>query len=109
MIGQLLDVMRPLLAVAAGGAIGCTFGALQNSARLRHEKRQREGNLRSEWSIVPGSGRRVAYLLVTLAGIQVVCPLLFVDGVQWAASAGVVGGYGWMLWRRLQGQRAEVG
>ena len=51
---------------------------------------------------MPGSMRRTAYLLMALAGVQFVCPLLFTNGCQWWVSAGVVGGYGWALWRKLR-------
>jgi hypothetical protein len=44
---------------------------------------------------------RVAYLLVALLAVQILCPLLFSDGVQWWVSSGVLAGYGTMLYRQL--------
>jgi hypothetical protein len=51
---------------------------------------------------MPGSMRRVAYLLVALAGVQVICPLLFTNGTQWWVSGGVVAGYGLVLAQELR-------
>jgi uncharacterized membrane protein len=50
---------------------------------------------------VPGSGARVAYLLIALVLIQVLCPLLFVAGTQWWVSGGLAAGYGWSLFRKM--------
>ena len=41
-------------------------------------------------------------MLVALALVQVICPLLFVDGTQGVVSAGVVFGYGWTLFTKLR-------
>ena len=79
------------------GVIGYAFGLLQAVALRRHEQRQQTGKLKSGWSLIPGSGARVAYLLIALALVQLVCPLLFVAGTQWLVSAGVLAGYGWTL------------
>ena len=57
---------------------------------------------------MPGSGARVAYLLIALALVQFLCPLLFVDGTQWWVSAGVIAGYGWLLYRQLRQRMREV-
>lgn len=85
-------------ALVVGGLIGAAFGMLQNVARRQNEKREAEGNLKSGWSLMPGSGVRVAYLLVTLVLIQIICPMLFNNGsTQWWVSGGVVVGYGLML------------
>ena len=104
----LMNVLRVLLALAAGGIIGYVFGLIQNAARLRHEKRQLEGKLKNGWSIIPGSGARTAYLLVALVLIQVICPLIFVEGTQWLVSAGVAAGYGWVLLEQLLRRRKEL-
>jgi|WetSurMetagenome_2_1015567.scaffolds.fasta_scaffold21332_4 hypothetical protein len=80
-----------------GGLIGLAFGAIQNFALRRNEKRQQEGQLRSGWMAMPGSMSRVAFLMIALVLVQIGMPMLF-DGVsQWMVSAGVVLGYGWML------------
>ncbi len=99
---HLTDLARYLVGLAAGGVIGYAFGLLQNAALRQHEEQERNGKLKNAWSLMPGSGVRVAYLLVALALVQVICPLLFVDGTQWLVSAGVVLGYGWLLWRNLR-------
>jgi membrane protein implicated in regulation of membrane protease activity len=58
--------------------------------------------------VMPGSGRRVAYLLVALVLVQIVCPLLFTNGVQWWVSGGLVAGYGVVLYWQLR-QRLSQG
>jgi len=51
---------------------------------------------------MPGSGARVAYLLVILALVQFLCPMLFVNGIQWWVSGGVVAGYGCVLYSQMR-------
>ena len=105
---SLLNVLRCALALIAGGFIGYAFGLIQNAARLRHEKRQLEGKFKNGWSIIPGSGARVAYLLIALLLVQLICPLLFVEGTQWMVSGGVAAGYGWALFQALRVRRKEL-
>jgi hypothetical protein len=95
-------LLRNAVALMAGSVIGLAFGTLQQFARRRHEARERAGTLGSGWSLMPGAGARVAYLLLALALVQFICPLLFVDNTQWMVSAGVVFGYGWTLFRDLR-------
>jgi hypothetical protein len=104
-----VDLLRISVAVFSGGMIGLGFGALQRAALRRHEERARAGRLASGWSLMPGSGVRVAYLLIGLVLVQLICPLLFVDGIQWCVSAGLVLGYGYTLWRTLQQRRSQMG
>lgn len=104
----LLNVLRLVLALVAGGFIGYAFGLIQNAARLRHEKRQLEGKLTNGWSIIPGSGARTAYLVVALLLVQLICPLLFVEGTQWVVSGGVAAGYGLVLLQQLLRRRKEL-
>jgi amino acid transporter len=81
-----------------GGLIGLAFGAIQNVALRRNEKRQKAGYLKSGWMVMPGSMTRVAFLMIALVLVQIGMPMLF-DGLsQWMVSAGVVLGYGWMLY-----------
>jgi hypothetical protein len=80
-----------------GGFIGIAFGAVQNFALHRNEKRQIAGNLKSGWMVMPGSMSRVAFLMLALALVQIGMPMLFQGESQWMVSAGVVLGYGWML------------
>jgi|ERR1035437_5605603 hypothetical protein len=101
MLIQLMDVIRPLAALLSGGVIGLGFGWVQNLALQRNEKRQQSGGLNSGWLVMPGSMSRVAYLLLALVLVQILCPLLFVHGSQWWVSAGVVAAYGALLFRRL--------
>ncbi len=103
----LIDGLRTAVALLAGGVIGLAFGTLQQAALRRNERRQREGRLNNGWSLMPGAGARVAYLLIALIIVQLVCPLLFSDGTQWVVSAGLVLGYGWTLYRQLR-QRVAV-
>ena len=105
MIEQLAGILILMAAVILGGIIGLAFGILQKKALLQHKKRQAEGKLRSGWSIMPGSMGRVALLLLTLAGVQLLFPLFFQGSTApWLVSAGVVIGYGvalfWQLRRR---------
>ena len=86
----------------AGGVIGLGFGFVQEAALRRHERMQQSGELKSGWAMMPGSFRRVAFLLIALALVQLVCPGLFVGATQWWVSAGVLGGYGASLCRQLR-------
>ena len=97
-----IDLMRALVALAAGGVIGLGFGTIQQAAQRRYEKLEQEGRLPNGWAIMPGSGKRVATLLIALAVIQFLCPMLFSDGIQWWVSGGLLGGYGWMLLQQLR-------
>jgi hypothetical protein len=99
---HLIDLLKDLVGLVAGGVIGFAFGLLQQAALRRHEQREQEGKLKNGWTLMPGAGVRVAYLLIALALVQVICPLLFVDGTQWLVSAGVVVGYGWLLVQQLR-------
>jgi len=92
-----------IAALIVGGLIGAAFGQLQNVARRRNEQKEAAGALKSGWSLMPGSGVRVAYLLLTLVLIQVLCPVLFKNSsTQWWVSGGVVVGYGTMLALQLR-------
>src|SRR4051812_21315407 len=102
MITQFINMLASIAALIVGAMIGYGFGLVQDAARRRHEKREQEGEFKSGWAVMPGSGARVAYLLITLVAIQLICPLLFKDGVQWWVSGGVVAGYGVVLFRQLR-------
>jgi hypothetical protein len=96
-------MLASITALIVGGLIGVAFGQLQNVARRKNEQREAQGSLKSGWSLMPASGARVAYLLVTLVLIQFVCPMLFNNGAtQWWVSGGVVAGYGLMLALQLR-------
>lgn len=96
-------MLGEIAAVIVGGAIGVAFGTLQNIARRKNEEKEKRGDLKNGWSLMPGSGVRVAYLLITLVLIQIVCPMLFNNGAtQWWVSGGVVLGYGAMLFVQLR-------
>ncbi|SRR5258707_512741 len=102
----MIRMIQEIAGLIAGVLIGAGFGMVQDAARRRNERRQQEGKLNSGWAVMPGSGARVAYLLIVLVLIQVVCPLLFVGGTQWWVSGGVVAGYGVMLFLQLRQRRA---
>src|SRR5438477_13181883 len=99
---QMLEVLRFVAGLLAGGLIGFGFGLIQQRALRRNQQQQQSGSLNNGWAVMPGSMKRVAWLLIALVIIQLVCPLLFVNGTQWWVSAGVVGGYAAMLVRRLK-------
>jgi hypothetical protein len=102
-----IDILRSLAGLVAGGLIGVGFGLIQKLALHRNQRRQQAGDLNSGWAVMPGSMRRVAGLLVALVVVQIFCPLLFTDGVQWWVSGGIVAGYGAMLFRQLRLRRSQ--
>jgi hypothetical protein len=99
---QLINLFAATTALIVGGLIGAGFGRVQDVARRRNEKRERDGDLKTGWAVMPGSGARVAYLLIALVIIQILCPLLFQNNIQWWVSGGVVGGYGLTLFKQLR-------
>jgi len=103
MTNQFILMFASIAALVVGGMIGVAFGMLQNVARRQNEKREQEGKFKSGWQVMPGSGARVAYLLITLVLIQIICPILFKNGTtQWWVSGGVAAGYGLMLALQLR-------
>jgi hypothetical protein len=100
-----MNTFSVVMAIAAGGAIGYCFGIIQNLALRRNERRQQSGQLNTGWAVMPGSMTKVAYLLIVLVAIQILCPLLFKDGTQWWVSGGIVLGYGYVLLRRMVQRR----
>jgi len=97
------QILRTVTGLLAGGLVGIGFGLLQNSALRRNEALHQTGKLNRGVGLVPGSMRRVAFLMMALALVQIVCPLLFSNGVQWWVSGGVVAGYGYiLLWQLRQ-------
>lgn len=98
-----MNILLPIGGIVLGTVIGLAFGAIQNAALKRHKKLQQDGKFTSGWSIMPGSMRRTAFLLMALAAVQILCPMLFEDGIiQWLISAGVMLGYGWSLFKPLR-------
>ena len=98
-----MTTFASIAALIVGGLIGAAFGMLQNAARRQNEKREQEGKLKSGWAVMPGSGARVAYFLITLVLVQIICPVLFKNGsTQWWVTGGVVAGYGLMLALQLR-------
>ncbi len=108
MQSSLFEFLRVVVGLAAGGVIGVAFGTLQEAALRRNEQLAQSGRLGNGWSLMPGAGARVAYLLVALVVIQFVCPLLFADGTQWWVSSGLLLGFGSLLVQRLRRRRAQV-
>ncbi len=103
----MIYMIQAIAGLIAGLIIGIAFGVLQDAARRRNERRQQEGKLNSGWAVMPGSGARVAYLVIALVLIQLICPLLFVNGTQWWVSGGVVSGYGAMLFKQFRERQAQ--
>jgi hypothetical protein len=102
-----MNLLTEAASLIAGTVIGLAFGYVQEAAWRRHQRQQREGDFRSGWAVMPSSMRRVAYFLVAMVLVQVICPMLFKDGCQWWVSGGVVLGYGVMLFRQLQERIAQ--
>jgi hypothetical protein len=92
------------MAAVAGAMIGYSFGLIQSIAARRHEKLLREGKYKGGLSAVPGTFRRIAYLLVALALVQFLFPVFFApDGLsQWCVAAGVAAGYGLVLYKEMR-------
>jgi len=109
MSATLTEIARAMLGLLLGGTIGLGFGLLQDAAHRRLTQRQESGRLHSGWAVMPGSMRRVAYLLVALVAVQIISPALFTDGIQWWVSGGVAGGYGALLFVQLLRERAARG
>jgi hypothetical protein len=97
-----ISLLQSMLAFVVGGLIGLAFGAVQQAARRRNERRREHGTFSNAWSAMPGSLGRVAFLMVVLLVIQMLCPILFEGNIQWIVSAGVVLGYCWMLLREFR-------
>jgi putative copper export protein len=104
MTTQFINMLAAIIALIAGGLIGVGFGLIQDRARRRNEKRQIAGQFSSGWAAMPGSGMRVAGLVVVLVLVQVFCPMLFTknDLIKWWVSGGVAAGYGLMLGLQLR-------
>lgn len=92
-----MNILITLSAAVLGTIIGYSFGLAQQIAQKRYALKNRSGAMSSVWGVIPGSGIRVAYLLVLLVAVQILCPLLFDGDAQWVVSIGVVLGYGWTL------------
>ena len=96
-----LELFSSCAGLTAGTAIGYSFGLLQAVAFRHNENLQRSGKPMTGFNVLPGSGGRVVLLLLLLVLIQIICPMLFRDGIQWWVSGGVGLGYGWTLLRQL--------
>src|SRR5581483_3045971 len=96
------EILFSATGILAGALIGLSFGIAQQTAYRRYKQRQTDGTFDSGWAAIPGSMRRVAYLLMALAVVQLVCPLMFSNGTQWWVSAGVIAGYGTLLYKNLR-------
>jgi len=94
--------LESFVGLIAGGVIGCAFGMAQRAALLHNQKLEQRGDFKSGWKVMPGSGGRVALLMLTLILIQVICPILFTGGTQWWVSGGLLAGYGLMLYQQLR-------
>ena len=97
-----LELLRISLALICGALIGYAFGLIQNAAWRKHMRQQIEGKFKNAWAIMPGSGSRIAGLLLSLVAVQLLCPLLFADGTQWLVSGGLVVGYGLISYKSLR-------
>lgn len=105
---NLIDLLRIAGSLLIGGGIGWSFGLLQAAAQRQNQEKETAGRVKSIWRLMPGSGQRVAYLLLTLVLIQIVCPMLFVEGTQWWVSGGLLAGYAYVWVQRLVRLRQAV-
>ena|SRR5882672_1359951 len=104
---QIINMIQELAGLTVGVLIGAGFGKVQDAARKHNEKKQADGKLNNGWSLMPRSGARVAYFLIVLVLIQLICPMLFQEGVQWWVFGGVGAGYGFMLYLQLRKRIAQ--
>ena len=96
-----MDTIYLIVGLFVGGAVGYSFGLIQTAATRRYEKQLAEGKFKGS-GVVPGSARRVAYLMCSLLIVQILCPVFFQNGMQWWVSGGVVAGYGLLLFQQFQ-------
>jgi hypothetical protein len=99
---QIINIICGVLGLVAGAGIGYVFGLIQEAAQRRNQRREESGKFKSAWFVMPGSAGRIVFLLLALVLVQVICPLLFKNGIQWSVSAGVVAGYGFVLYSQLR-------
>ncbi len=103
---QFMVALQLVLAFVVGSIIGLGFGLIQNRATRRYEEKQAKGKLKNYTSVMPGSFTRIALLLLALVLVQVACPYLFTNGqAPWWVSGGVMAGYGYILYQKLQAKR----
>ena len=96
------------MGLVAGGGIGYFFGRIQEMAQRRNQMREDTGKYKSGWVTMPSSMGRVAYLIMALVLVQIICPLMFTNGTQWSVSGGVALGYGYVLFTQLMRKRQEA-
>jgi len=104
---MILELLRSVLAVLIGFGVGYGFGLLQENARRRNARLQSKGDFKLGVQQLPGTGRRVAYLLLSLLAVQLACPLLFRNGIQWVVSGGLLVGYATPMWSQLRERLRE--
>jgi hypothetical protein len=98
----MIDIILSLFAVIVGFGVGYSFGLLQENARRRNAVAQARGDYKLGMGQLPGTGRRIAYLVLSLLAVQLICPLLFRDGIQWMVSGGLLVGYAIPMWSQLR-------
>jgi hypothetical protein len=87
-----------VLGLILGLVIGGAFAWLQLQALRRNELLEKRQELSTLLKQIPGSGARVAFLLVTLVLVQVLVP----TANKWWLTGGLAVGYGIpFLWRLL--------
>ncbi len=101
-MNSIIETLLTIAALLLGSAVGYSFGAMQNAARIQNKKISDIGKLKSNWKILPGSFGRISLLLIILALIQLSIPMLFKGSIQWIVSLGILLGYGWSFVRKLK-------
>lgn len=103
MLGSFISILLTAGGFLLGALAGFVFGKIQNAALVRNKKLLQSGKLAGGLSVIPGSMRRIVFLLIVLALFQLAFPVLFRgNGIQWLISAGVVLGYGWTHVQQLR-------
>ena len=97
-----MNIFLSIAGSILGGIIGYSFGIIQDKALKQNERMQKSGKLTNGWAVMPGSGIRIAYLLIILLVIQITCPLFFDGNIEWFVSGGVALGYAWTLLQQLR-------
>ena len=101
MTSQPFSLLFSILALITGGAIGLLFGMIQNKALIKNKRLQRQGKLKNNLAIMPGSFTRIAGLLIVLVLVQITCPIFFSGNIQWLVSAGILLSYAFTLLKQM--------
>ena len=97
-----------MIGFVVGAEIGAGFAWLQSVALHRNEMLLQQNQKPNWWmQQIPGSGGRVAFLLMALVLTQVLFPSLFPGANKWWVTGGLVLAYGCSLFGQLRHRVAQ--